>query len=209
MYIDFFFKNQSLYSLPSTLYYLNLYKTLISNPLKRHSCLCIMKTIIDKYKDVVIQIATPYSTGTGFYLKKHHLIVTNEHVIRGSKEVVIDGHPFEKTMSTVLFSDPHHDLAFLSPPDDAQFQKVQLTKRELADGEQVLAIGHPMGLKYTFTQGIISNSSRFMEEKSLNYIQTDAAINPGNSGGPLVNACLLYTSPSPRDLSTSRMPSSA
>ena len=148
--------------------------------------------------------------------------------------------------------------SFLSAPKDANFQKVILSSRNVADGDQVLAIGHPMGLKYTTTQGIVSNSSRFMDEKDLNYIQTDAAINPGNSGGPLVNklgevvgvntmiykdsnnlgfalpvnylrdtleeylpshgkigtrcsscSCLLYTSPSPRDLSTSRMPSSA
>ena len=146
-----------------------------------------MKQIIDKYKDVIVQIATPYSTGTGFYLKKHDLIVTNEHVIRGSKEVVIDGDALEKTMSKVLFSDPRHDLAFLAPPKEANFQEVILSPRDVADGDQVLAIGHPMGLKYTTTQGIVSNSSRFMDEKDLNYIQTDAAINPGNSGGPLVN----------------------
>jgi len=146
-----------------------------------------MKDIIEKYKDVVVQIATPFSTGTGFYLKEHKLIVTNEHVIRGSKEVAIDGNSFDKTMSTVLFSDPHHDLAFLSPPENPDFQDIKLTPNPISDGDKVIAIGHPMGLKYTFTQGIVSNSNRFMKEKSLIYIQTDAAINPGNSGGPLVN----------------------
>ncbi len=146
-----------------------------------------MKEIIEKYKDVVVQIATPFSTGTGFFLKEHNLIVTNEHVIRGSKEVVIDGNAFEKTMSNVLFSDPRHDLAFLSLPSQINLQEISLSPRDVSDGDVVLAIGHPMGLKYTFTQGIVSNSSRFMEEKDLNYIQTDAAINPGNSGGPLVN----------------------
>lgn len=146
-----------------------------------------MQEIIEKYKDVVIQIATPFSTGTGFYLKDYDLIVTNEHVVRGSKEVAIDGHSFEKTMSNVMFADPHHDLAFLSPPENAKFNDVRLTANPVNDGESVIAIGHPMGLKYTTTQGIVSNATRHMKEKDLNYIQTDAAINPGNSGGPLVN----------------------
>ncbi len=146
-----------------------------------------MREIIEKYKDVVIQIATPFSTGTGFYLKDHDVIVTNEHVVRDSKEVAIDGNSFDKTIARVLFSDPHHDLAFLAPPDKKDFQNVQLTQDPINDGDRVIAIGHPMGLKYTTTQGIVSNATRHMDEKDLNYIQTDAAINPGNSGGPLVN----------------------
>jgi len=146
-----------------------------------------MKDIIEKYKDVVVQIATPFSTGTGFYIKEHNLIVTNEHVVRDSKEVAIDGNAFDKTTSNVLFSDPHHDIAFLSPPKGTDFKDIKLTPDPISDGDKVIAIGHPMGLKYTFTQGIVSNATRLMQEKDLNYIQTDAAINPGNSGGPLVN----------------------
>ncbi len=146
-----------------------------------------MKEVIDTYKDVVIQIATPFSTGTGFYLKEHGLIVTNEHVIRGSKEVVIDGNSIDKALSHVIFADPFHDLAFLKPPENIDLQSVPLSPTNVTDGDQVLAIGHPMGLKYTSTQGIVSNSNRKMQN-DLNYIQTDAAINPGNSGGPLVNS---------------------
>ena len=146
-----------------------------------------IRDIIETYKDVVIQIATPYSTGTGFFLKKHNLIVTNDHVVRGSKEVVIDGNSMDKRLSTVLFSDPFHDLAFLSAPEGLDMKNIDLAEDSPSDGDKVLAIGHPMGLKYTSTTGIISNSARRMGENDLEYIQTDAAINPGNSGGPLVN----------------------
>jgi len=55
----------------------------------------------------------------------------------------------------------------------------------MKDGDAVVAIGHPFGLNYTATQGVISKVDRIRE--GLKYIQIDAAINPGNSGGPLVN----------------------
>ena len=54
-----------------------------------------MQTIIDTYRDIVVQIATPYSLGTGFYLSEHDLIVTNEHVIRGNEQVVLNGMPLK------------------------------------------------------------------------------------------------------------------
>ncbi|MBK8450582.1 MAG: hypothetical protein IPL42_11375 [Saprospiraceae bacterium] len=50
-----------------------------------------MRSLIEKYRDVVIQIATPFSVGTGFYLKDYDLIITNEHVVRNNKDVVIEG----------------------------------------------------------------------------------------------------------------------
>lgn len=148
-----------------------------------------MKDIIELYKNVVIQIATPYSTGTGFYLKSDNLIVTNEHVVRDNRNVVIDGNFLQRQIATVLYTDPKHDLAFIElPKSDMPPPDITLGDSDnVADGEAVVAIGHPMGLKYTFTQGIVSNGHRLMEVNNLKYVQTDAAINPGNSGGPLVN----------------------
>jgi len=145
-----------------------------------------MQKTIDLYKNVIIQISTATGSGTGFYLKDYNLIVTNEHVVSGSAEVVIDGRQIEKSMTSVFYTDTLHDLAFLKVPDGANLPEIKLSENpKLSEGDQVMAIGHPYGLKYTATQGIVSNTSRLM--KSLNYIQVDAAINPGNSGGPLVN----------------------
>lgn len=145
-----------------------------------------MKEIINLYKDVIIQIATPYSTGTGFYLKNNNLIVTNEHVIRGNREVVINGEGFEKQMTKVVFSDVRYDLAFLQPPNIIEAPSVELfSGDEIERGEMVIAAGHPFGLKYSATQGIVSNVEE--EKNDLTYIQHDAALNPGNSGGPLIN----------------------
>ena len=64
-----------------------------------------MTELIDAYRDVVIQIATPYSTGTGFYLKEFDLIVTNEHVVRDNKKVVIAVSAFEKEIVDVMYID--------------------------------------------------------------------------------------------------------
>ncbi len=144
-----------------------------------------MKEIINLYKDVIVQIATPYSRGTGFYLKKFNIIVTNEHVIRGNREVVINGENFEKQMTTVIFSDVRFDLAFLHSPNNIDSPNIELFIGEMERGEIVIAAGHPFGLQYSATQGIISNVEE--EKDDIMYIQHDAALNPGNSGGPLIN----------------------
>jgi serine protease Do len=145
-----------------------------------------IQDIIDKYQHVVIQIATPSATGTGFYLKDYDMIVTNEHVVGDFPEVSIKGKLFEKVMSRVWYTDKKYDLAFLQGPPSDVLPAISLGKYEaLKDGDNVVAIGHPYGLSYTATQGVISKVDRIRE--GLRFIQVDAAINPGNSGGPLVD----------------------
>lgn len=146
-----------------------------------------MKTVIDRFRGVIIQIATPYSTGTGFYLRDANLIVTNDHVVQDNKQVVIDGHLIKKQLVKVIYSDPKHDLSFLEAPAQDDMPQVNLgSGNGLAEGDQVLALGHPFGFKYTSTQGIISNISH--EINDINYYLIDAALNPGNSGGPLLDS---------------------
>jgi len=144
------------------------------------------KDIIEHFKEAVVQIATPYATGTGFYLKSQDVIVTNEHVVRGNRRVVVNGSSFEKQIVRVLYLDPRLDLAFLEAPAGHEIPSVYLGVGEpLQEGEPVIAVGHPFGLKYTATQGIISNMQHRQNE--IDYIQHDAALNPGNSGGPLID----------------------
>ena len=142
--------------------------------------------IIELYRPAIIQIATQSSTGTGFYLKEFDLIVTNEHVVAKSAEVTIAGRFFERRLSRVWYTDKKHDLAFLQPPEGVLIPEIKLGDySDVKDGAVVVAIGHPYGLNYTATQGVISKSDRIRD--GLKYIQIDAAINPGNSGGPLVS----------------------
>lgn len=148
----------------------------------------LMNEVIDLYSSVVIQIATPYSTGTGFLLKDYNLIVTNEHVVRDNSEVIIKSTQLDRQLAKVLFIDESYDLAFLEiePEQTKDFPLIKLAiDKEISQGDRILAVGHPFGLKYSATQGIISNMLH--ERGDINYIQHDAALNPGNSGGPLVN----------------------
>ncbi|MBK7871622.1 MAG: trypsin-like peptidase domain-containing protein [Saprospiraceae bacterium] len=145
-----------------------------------------MNDIIDLYRNVVIQIATPYSTGTGFYLQEPNLIVTNEHVVRDNAQVVVDGDAFQKQLVKVLYIDSKYDLAFLEAPVNAHIPSIKLgASKSLREGDQVLAIGHPLGLKYSATKGIVSSTRH--QQGDILYIQHDAALSPGNSGGPLVD----------------------
>ncbi|MEO1258116.1 MAG: trypsin-like peptidase domain-containing protein [Bacteroidota bacterium] len=145
-----------------------------------------MTTTIDQYKKAVVQIATPYSTGTGFYLKKEEVVVTNDHVVRGNREVVVEGSMIKRQMAKVIYTDPLYDLAFLSCKAEPELPVLHLSdEKEISEGEKVTAIGHPFGLRFTATQGIISNADH--KENDVQYYQHDAALNPGNSGGPLIN----------------------
>jgi serine protease Do len=142
--------------------------------------------IIERYQNAIIQIATQGGTGSGFYIKEYDIIVTNNHVVDNAAEVTIQGKVFPKSLSRVWYTDRKHDLAFLEPPAGAALAEISLGNyEEMKDGDEIVAIGHPYGLNYTATQGVISKVDRIRE--GLKYIQIDAAINPGNSGGPLVN----------------------
>lgn len=144
-----------------------------------------MQNAIDLYHSVVIEIATPYFIGTGFYLKDRGIIVTNEHIVRDNREVVINGVHFPKQLAKVLFIDERHDLAFLAAPEvDAPVIKLGVDS-PVRQGDTVVAVGHPFGFKYSASQGIVSNIRHEIEQ--ILYIQHDAALNPGNSGGPLIN----------------------
>ncbi|WP_321777810.1 trypsin-like peptidase domain-containing protein [Sulfurimonas sp.] len=139
--------------------------------------------ILDTYVDNIIQIMTPYGSGTGFIIDD--LIITNSHVVSGLKEVVISSKLIKRTIAKVIYDDNDYDLAFISLEHLASKNPLTLSSTIVKDGDTTIAIGHPYGLNYTATEGIVSKASRLQDD--LEYIQIDAAINPGNSGGPLLN----------------------
>lgn len=145
-----------------------------------------MKDIINDYQDIIVQIHTPDGSGSGFIVKDKNLIVTNRHVINGHEDVVIRGEKFPKCLTEVLYSDALNDLAFLKIPESYNAaREVVIAREPVTAGEAIIAIGHPLGLRFTATQGIVSKAER--KFNNVDYIQVDAAINPGNSGGPLIN----------------------
>lgn len=141
--------------------------------------------ILDTFQESIIQIETPLGSGSGFYLHEHKLIITNSHVASGLKEVVISSKNIKRLEAKVIYDDPKYDLAFISTKELDIKTPLLLSKENVKDGDKVVAVGHPYGLNYTATQGIVSKAARLQGE--LEYIQIDAAINPGNSGGPVLN----------------------
>ncbi len=146
-----------------------------------------MTDFVETYRNIIVQIATPNSTGTGFYLRDRNLIVTNHHVVEGHRAVVIEGAMFGKQVARVHYADPKYDLAFLEGPrGTSDLPEVRLgTGRPLREGDPVTVIGHPFGLKFSVSSGIVSNAREVVN--GVPYLQIDAPLNPGNSGGPVIN----------------------
>lgn len=139
-------------------------------------------------------------TGSGVMYKidgKNAYIVTNNHVIEGASKVEVSLYNGKTTTAEIVGSDALTDLAVLKidaslSPGEIKFGDSSTIRA----GEQVVAIGNPLGLDFsrTVTEGIVSAAERTIDVETssgiwgLNVIQTDAAINPGNSGGALINA---------------------
>lgn len=125
--------------------------------------------------------------GSGFIISSDGLILTNAHVVREAKDVIVKLSDRREFTAKVLGSDPSTDIAVLRiNAKDLPTVRIGDT-RDLQVGDPVLAIGAPYGLEQTATQGIVSAKGRSLpgDNTVVPFIQTDAAVNPGNSGGPL------------------------
>ena len=137
------------------------------------------------------QAATGTSSGTGFIISENGYVVTNYHVVEGAKSISVTTHGEEKYTAVLVGHDSTNDVAVLKVEAEKQLPYATLgSSTELAVGDQVVAIGNPLGdLTATLTVGYVSAKDRDVttEGATINMIQTDAAINSGNSGGPLFN----------------------
>jgi len=133
------------------------------------------------------------SLGTGVVIIDNGTILTNLHVVWGSKKIRVrfaNGHESEAVM---VGAQPENDLAVLKAldlPDDLEAATMRSTA-DLLPGDHVIAVGHPFGIGPSVSYGVVSGLKREFRseagERTLsNLIQFDAAANPGNSGGPLV-----------------------
>jgi serine protease Do len=130
------------------------------------------------------------SLGSGFVIDPSGLIVTNNHVIEGADEIIVnftDGSKLKVTK--ILGHDPKTDLALLKVEPKHPLRAVRFgDSTRMRVGDWVMAIGNPFGLGGTVTVGIISATKRDINSGPYDdFLQTDAAINRGNSGGPLFN----------------------
>jgi serine protease Do len=160
----------------------------------------LQKTTIEKcvaaYSEAVVKVSSPAGLGSGFFINENGYLITNYHVIENETRIEVTmfqkaKNGFEKkTFKKVKIEaiNPFVDLALLKVEDlgETKVKFAYLGDMERVQvGEAVFAIGNPLGLERTVTNGVISTKSRAFE--GLIYIQTNADINPGNSGGPLFN----------------------
>jgi serine protease Do len=128
--------------------------------------------------------------GSGFVISPDGYIVTNNHVVEGSDEIIVAFTDGSELPATVTGRDPKTDVALIKVEADKELLTIALGDSDSArPGDWVVAIGNPFGLEHTVTAGIISAKHRrdVTGGSYEDFIQTDAAINPGNSGGPLIN----------------------
>ncbi len=131
------------------------------------------------------------SLGSGVIVDTEGHVITNNHVVANAREIRLQLADGRVAPATIVGTDPESDLAVLQIPlsDLPVMPLGRSDEQELRVGDVVLAIGNPLGLSQTVTQGIVSATGRGQLGVTTfeNFIQTDAAINEGNSGGALVN----------------------
>lgn len=188
------------------------FSTTISVPVTQEN----LTTIFKNTENSVVQITSTVSTvdssiivngyplqgqstrlGSGFIYDTNGDIITNNHVVDGSKTVNVTFVEGNTYTAKVIGTDPYNDIAVIHIIDNFTGEDlaplVLANSSQLEVGQGVAAIGNPYGLSDTMTHGIISQMDRLLNEQSAggfsipDVIQTDAAINPGNSGGPLLD----------------------
>ena len=126
--------------------------------------------------------------GSGFVISEDGFIVTNNHVIEGADEILIEFFEGFELPATIVGTDPNTDIALLKVESETPLKFVTFGDSDTARvGDWVMAMGNPLGQGFSVSAGIVSARNRALSGTYDDYIQTDAAINRGNSGGPLFN----------------------
>ncbi len=155
-----------------------------------------VSSLVKQIGEAVVQVRTPAGLGSGFFINADGYLITNFHVIEGETEISVevyhqkDGQLDRETYKQVkiIAINKFHDLALLHIEDKEapKFKYITLGNSDALNvGDTVFAVGSPLGLERTVTQGILSTKTRQLEGNL--YLQTSTQINPGNSGGPLFN----------------------
>ncbi|MFH1432899.1 MAG: trypsin-like peptidase domain-containing protein [archaeon] len=144
--------------------------------------------VIPDVIDSVVSIVTDTGQGSGAIISSEGLVVTNYHVIRGATRASLMTYDGSSYRVGLVGYDLRNDIAVLNISTGETFQHFDFADSDtLRTGQKVVALGNPVGLSFTATEGIISSPSRLAND-GLYYIQTDVTLNPGNSGGPLINS---------------------
>ncbi len=167
-------------------------------PLTGNNLQAVREAVIAKVKPSVVQVNVTLQGGSGIgsgvIVDRRGYIVTNNHVVDGAQSIEVVLYDGTRLSAQLVGTDPADDLAVLkiTPPSKGLTVATLGDSSKLQVGQEVLAIGNPLGITQTVTNGIISALGRSVSEGRggatiANAIQTDAPINPGNSGGALVD----------------------
>ena len=155
-----------------------------------------VRDLVNQLGEAVVQVRTPGGLGSGFMINEDGFLITNFHVIEGETQITVEvyheaGGELERNsykQVRIIAINKFGDIALLKIDEHAapKFKYVLLGSADaLSVGDGVFAIGSPLGLERTVTEGILSTKTRQMAGEL--FLQTTAQINPGNSGGPLFN----------------------
>lgn len=142
--------------------------------------------IIENAVKSVVTVRTNVGQGTGFLITNDGYIITNAHVLSGGSGVEVMNYEQKIINTNFIGYNADFDIALLKV--QGEYEKLDLENSDnIQVGEKVIAIGNPLGLQFSVSEGIVSGVHRLGINNVEAYIQTDAALNPGNSGGPLMN----------------------
>jgi len=167
-------------------------------PLTGNNEQAVREAVIAKVRPAVVEVNVTTqqggAIGSGVIIDGRGYIVTNNHVVNGAQSMTVTLYDGTNLKAQLVGTDPADDLAVvkITPPSKGLTVAQIGDSSKLVVGQDVMAIGNPLGITQTVTHGIISALGRSVSEGQggatiPNAIQTDAAINPGNSGGALVD----------------------
>jgi S1-C subfamily serine protease len=142
--------------------------------------------IIEDSLKSVVTVRTNVGQGTGFIISNDGFIVTNAHVLSGGREIYVLDYEQERHSTELIGYNITFDIALLRVYGNYTSAHIG-NSNNVQIGEKVIAIGNPLGLQFSVSEGIVSAINREGANGIKGYIQTDASLNPGNSGGPLIN----------------------
>lgn len=142
--------------------------------------------VIEKSIKSVVAIKTDVAQGSGFIISENGLVVTNAHVLTNAHYARVLTNDNLLLNSELVGYDLDLDVAVLEIPGTYSYLEFA-NSNDVKVGEKVIALGNPLGLSFSATEGIVSATDRPGTNNLPIYIQTDVPLNPGNSGGPLIN----------------------
>ncbi|HAZ08538.1 MAG TPA: hypothetical protein DCZ01_08480 [Elusimicrobia bacterium] len=154
--------------------------------------------LVAQVKPSVVRVLVGGGIGTGFIVDPRGYVVTAAHVAEMGAEFQIALSDKRTAMPGVVIAvQPSRDLALLRIKSErVDWPALEISERDLQEGETVATMGYPLGLPFSVSRGIVSGAARYFPPKegqkdrrgvAVTYLQTDATMNPGNSGGPLVD----------------------